>query len=88
MAKRLKKEHFAVLIKVILNKGHNETKQILAEHEMKIFNELVEEGYVEIVSKSYCYVTPVGRNIEKVIENCLSTMESMYDFGYVNGRSL
>ena len=88
MAKRLKKEHFAVLIKVCLNKGHNKNSEILAEHETKLFNELVEDGYVEIVNKSYSYVTPAGRSLEKVVENCLSTMESMYDFGYVSGRSI
>ena len=88
MAKRLKKEHFAVLIKVCLNKGHNKNSEILAEHEKSLFNELVEEGYVEIVNKSYSYVTPAGRNIEKTVENCLSTMESMYELGYMNGRSL
>ena len=87
MGKRLKKEHFEVLIKVCLNKGHNKNSEILSEHEMRIFNELVEAGYVEIVNRSYSYITPMGRNVEKVIENCLSTMESMYELGYVTDNN-
>lgn len=84
--KRLNKGHFIVLMKIFLNKGNKKTSEILAEHEMKEFNELVENGYIGIANKSYSYVTAEGRPFERVIENCLETMESMYEVGYVSGR--
>lgn len=84
--KRLNKEHFTVLMKVYLNKGHNKNSEILAENEMKAFNELIESGYVKIVNKSYSYLDISVCAVERVVENCLETMESMFEVGYVSGR--
>ena len=87
MAKRLKKEHFEILIKVSLNKGHNKNREILAEHEIKSFNELVGAGYIEIVNRSYSYITPKGRGIDVAIGNFLNTLDSVYELGYVTDNN-
>jgi len=86
--KRLNKSHFIVLMKVFLNKGSKKNSEILAEHEMKEFNELVKNGYIGIANKEYSYVTPEGRPFERVVENCLETMEFMYEAGYESGRTV
>lgn len=85
--KRLKKEHIEVLIKVYLNRGHNKNKEILAEHEISLLNELVEAGYVNIINKSYSYLSNESSFIEDVIENFTKNVHNMFEFGYYVGRS-
>ena len=85
--KRLKKEHIEVLIKVYLNRGHNKNEEILAEHEISLLNELVEAGYVNIINKSYSYLSNESSFIEDVIENFTKNVHSMFEFGYYVGRS-
>ena len=72
--KRLRKEHIRVLMKVWLNAGKKTNKQLLNEYEMKEFNQLVEEGYIEIVEKHYANI-PFHTGFNTVMENLLTNME-------------
>ena len=51
--KRLRKEHFKVMMKVWLNAGRKTNSKLLNNYEIKLFNDHVKEGYVEIVNKFY-----------------------------------
>ena len=86
-AKRLKKEHIEVLIKVCLNRGRNKNTEILAEYEISLLNELVEAGYVNIINKSYSYLTKEGLFIERATVNFTDTIFQMLEMGYSAGRS-
>ena len=74
--KRLTKEHFKVMIKVWLNAGRKTNSQLLNNYEIKLFNDLVKEGYVEIVDKFYSTI-PYKTGFSKVMDNFVENLEIM-----------
>ena len=74
--KRLTKEHFKVMMKVWLNAGGKTNSKLLNDSEMTFFNELVEDGYIEIINKSYSIIS-YKTGFNKVMENFVETLEIM-----------
>lgn len=74
--KRLRKEHFKVMMKVWLNAGRKTNSKILNDSDMTFFNDLVKEGYIEIVNKSYSIIS-YKTGFNKVMENFVETLELM-----------
>lgn len=74
--KRLRKEHFKVMMKVWLNAGSKTNSKILNESDMTFFNDLVTEGYIEIINKSYSIIS-YKTGFDKVMENFVETLEIM-----------
>lgn len=74
--KRLTKEHFKVMIKVWLNAGHKTYSQLLNDWEIKFFNDLLKEGYIEIVDRFYPTISyKIG--FSKVMDNFVENLEIM-----------
>ena len=74
--KRLTKEHFKVMIKVWLNAGHKTYSQLLNDWEIKFFNDLLKEGYIEIVNRYYPTISyKIG--FSKVMDNFVENLEIM-----------
>ena len=74
--KRLTKEHFKVMIKVWLNAGHKTYSQLLNAWEIKFFNDLLKEGYIEIVDRFYPTISyKIG--FSKVMDNFVENLEIM-----------
>ena len=74
--KRLNKEHFKVMMKVWLNDGRKTNSQLLNNYEIKLFNDLVKEGYIEIVDKFYSII-PYKTGFNKVMDNFVENLEIM-----------
>ena len=74
--KRLRKEHFKVMMKVWLNAGRKTNSKILNDSDMTFFNDLVKEGYIEIVNKSYSIIS-YKTGFNKVMEKFVETLEIM-----------
>lgn len=74
--KRLSKEHFKVMMKVWLNDGRKTNSQLLNNYEIKLFNDLVKEGYIEIVDKFYSII-PYKTGFSKVMDNFVENFEIM-----------
>lgn len=74
--KRLRKEHFKVMMKVWLNAERKTNSKLLNDSDIKFFNDLVEEGYIEIVNKSYSII-PSRTGFSKVMDNFIENLEIM-----------
>ena len=74
--KRLSKEHFKVMMKVWLNAGHKTYSQLLNDCEIKFFNDLLKEGYIEIVDRFYPTI-PYKTGFSKVMDNFVENLEIM-----------
>ena len=74
--RKLRKEHFKVMMKVWLNDGCKTNSKILNESDMTFFNDLVKEGYIEIVNKSYSIIS-YKTGFNKVMENFVENLEIM-----------
>ena len=72
--KRLTKEHFKVMMKVWLNAGHKTYSQLLNDSEIKFFNDLLKEGYIEIVDRFYLTI-PYKTGFSKVMDNFVENLE-------------
>ena len=64
------------MMKVWLNAGCKTNSKILNESDMTFFNDLVKEGYIEIVNKSYSIIS-YKTGFNKVMENFVETLEIM-----------
>ena len=74
--KRLTKEHFKVMMKVWLNAGHKTYSQLLNDSEIKFFNDLLKEGYIEIVDRFYPTIS-YKTGFSKVMDNFVENLEIM-----------
>ena len=74
--KRLRKEHFKVMMEVWLNAGRKTNSKLLNDSDIQFFNDLVEEGYIEIINKSYSIIS-YKTGFNKVMENFVETLEIM-----------
>ena len=72
--KRLTKEHFKVMTKVWLNAGHKTYSQLLNDSEIKFFNDLLKERYIEIVDRFYLTI-PYKTGFSKVMDNFVENLE-------------
>ncbi len=63
-------------MKIWLNAGRKTNSQLLNNYEIKLFNDLVKEGYVEIVDKFYSTI-PYKTGFNKVMDNFVENLEIM-----------
>lgn len=63
-------------MKVWLNAGRKTNSKLLNDSDIKFFNDLVEEGYIEIVNKSYSIIS-YKTGFNKVMENFVENLEIM-----------
>ena len=64
------------MMKVWLNAGCKTNSKILNDSDITFFNDLVTEGYIEIVNKSYSIIS-YKTGFNKVMENFVETLEIM-----------
>jgi hypothetical protein len=74
--KQLTKEHFKVMMKVWLNAGHKTYSQLLDDCEIKLFNNLLEGGYIEIIDRFYPTISH-KTGFSKVMDNFVENLEIM-----------
>ena len=74
--KRLTKEHFKVMMKVWLNAGRETYLQLINDSEKKFITDLIEDGYIEIVNRSYLTI-PYETGFSKIMDNFVENLEIM-----------
>ena len=63
-------------MKVWLNAGRKTNSKLLNDSDIQFFNDLVKDGYIEIVNKSYSIIS-YKTGFNKVMENFVENLEIM-----------